>query len=114
MDKLKEGIREKGLIKTGIKTPTGYVFEAYKEVELVKCLECGKLHEVSSEEFFRISGDLYVGLRGGLIGDGKKERENIICVDCFIDFIKEVKERNEEANHNVETTDSSVREVGEY
>ncbi len=56
-------------------------------VEAVKCINCGELHEVDSEDFFTIRGGLHIGLFGGIIGGGSIDNVSIFCKDCLVSIL---------------------------
>jgi len=39
------------------------------EVKCVKCSVCGRLHEVGTETYFSVYGNITVGEGGGLVGN---------------------------------------------
>ena len=57
-------------------------------IQAVQCIKCGKLHKEKSEEYFKIEGALYIGFDGGLFGPNSTIT---ICLDCFLDYLKEIK-----------------------
>ena len=61
-----------------------------KTIEAVKCENCGKLHEVSSEDFISIHGNVCIGMNGGIIGHNfdKEGRVNRISVYCINNCLK--------------------------
>lgn len=39
------------------------------KVRAVKCMVCGEPHDLDSETFYTISGNVYIGRQGGIIGN---------------------------------------------
>ena len=64
-------------------------------IKAVECdgKDCGKLMKSDGRDFFTISGNLMIGLDGGLIGnnleDGKVKSNSYFCSLCFMKIIKE-------------------------
>lgn len=63
-------------------------------IQAVKCFKCSKLHEVDSENFFTIHGNICIGIKGGIIGNnfdntGKLLKFDAICKTCLFTFLKE-------------------------
>jgi hypothetical protein len=55
-----------------------------EKIQAVKCEKCGNLHDINSETFVRFHGNVYIGMRGGIIGNNFKTDkmfENKIDVD---------------------------------
>jgi lipopolysaccharide export system protein LptC len=58
-------------------------------IETVRCDRCYKLHEVKSETFVTIYGNICVGTGGGIVGnnfdkEGNLERVSVYCkFPCF-------------------------------
>ncbi|MDX9695047.1 MAG: hypothetical protein RBT49_04580 [Bacteroidales bacterium] len=57
-------------------------------IEGITCDKCNKLFLKDSEDYFTIEGNIYIGERGGLIGnncdeEGKVVRINHFCEDCL-------------------------------
>jgi hypothetical protein len=85
-----------GRIRPAIKKLDGTLVEVCegKPVEVVKCTECGKLHEVGKETYFDLIGNLHVGGGGGILGNGNWSGVgvpvNYWCIDnaCFSKFIR--------------------------
>ena len=69
-----------------------------QKVDAVKCA-CGKLFTEDSKDYVRVSGNVYVGKDGGLIGNNlnakkKVVRDSIYCFDCFVNcFPEEIRSR---------------------
>lgn len=58
----------------------------------VKCKKCHELHDVNSESYITLYGNLCVGKRGGVLGNGNWSAYGIpvtiMCRQCFVDFIR--------------------------
>jgi hypothetical protein len=64
------------------------------KIESIKCESCNDLFPVNSKKFFTISGNIYIGLEGGLIGnvldeDKRVAKETHYCVTCFKRIIED-------------------------
>lgn len=60
--------------------------------KVVKCTGCGNPHDVDSDDFVTIYGNVCVGFEGGIIGnsfndDGKLEMIHIFCHKCLIELL---------------------------
>jgi hypothetical protein len=59
-------------------------------IEAVKCIKCGKLHEVDSETYFKLDGTLYIGDSGGLYGPNTITTWCLYClIASLLDFQKQ-------------------------
>jgi hypothetical protein len=62
-------------------------------VEAVKCETCGKLHELNSDDYVSVHGNVCRGMGGGLVGnnldnDGKVENVSIYCFPrCLLEVL---------------------------
>lgn len=60
-------------------------------VKAVRCVNCQRLHEVTSQDFVAVYGNITVGLSGGIVGnnivDNKLINVSVYCSPCFRDYI---------------------------
>jgi len=61
--------------------------------QAVTCDKCGDVFKVDGDEFYTITGNIYIGLTGGLIGDNLDEKRTVIhdvhfCKKCFFRIIQ--------------------------
>jgi uncharacterized membrane protein YeiH len=70
------------------------------EVKAVQCGVCNKVHALSSDTFFRIAGNIYLGAWGGIVGDNLEGdphyvvRSSVYCKKCFLDIIGAFQEKD--------------------
>jgi hypothetical protein len=62
----------------------------------VKCEKCKKLHEVDSEEFVAVYGNICIGLHGGVVGNNIQGQQlkstSIYCLEpCFLGLFRNAK-----------------------
>jgi hypothetical protein len=91
----------------------------------VKCEICGKEHNVLSETYVRVQGNIYAGGTGGIVGDNfprlggsdkdadKFRAEDVnssyYCWNCLIDILQETKARvAEDIQKDIETLQSQL------
>lgn len=58
-----------------------------------KCCRCGRIHDIKAKSFITISGNIYLGESGGLIGNNLDENNKVVndVHFCFPDcFAKEI------------------------
>lgn len=65
-------------------------------ISAVKCVVCGKLHEMGGNSYVKVAGDIYIGENGGLIGPNFAkesdppilEHSTIFCIgSCFMSAV---------------------------
>lgn len=59
-------------------------------IDAVACDGCGKVMAMSSKDFFKIDGNLYIGYSGGIIGGAEPANHTtFFCVPCFMQCIEQ-------------------------
>jgi hypothetical protein len=53
-------------------------------IECVECIICGKIHKLSSDQFIRFQGNVYIGMNGGVLGGKQPDlfkdvKSSIVC-----------------------------------
>lgn len=57
--------------------------------EAVRCTKCGRLHEIDSETYFTVYGNITIGKSGGLIGNNFNDKLELTnspsyCKECLL------------------------------
>jgi len=52
-------------------------------VEAVKCDVCGTLHELESETYYTVHGNITIGMNGGLVGNNIDEDSKVIGTSIY-------------------------------
>ncbi|MCY8256407.1 hypothetical protein MOC12_20835 [Bacillus spizizenii] len=72
-----------------MKTPE---LEDVQKLAYVKCGICKKTHQLHSEKYLTLVGNLLVGTGGGVFGHGDWEKHGIpvmhFCPKCLTDYLK--------------------------
>ena len=96
--------------------------------QAVKCTICGKLHDVTSQDYFKLDGNQYIGSDGDIMGGIQPGSTSYFCrgnfhignSDCLINFLRnhQVGAENSRTNFDIDlhrlsltATDSYLSEV---